>query len=569
MVEMTGWQMVVAALKAEGIRYVYGLPGNPTCLYDALYDEPAIQPILVRHEAAGGFMAMAHALLTGEPAVCFASPGPGVANLVPAMLECLATCAPVIAPCTGGSGHKDGMGAFQETDQVGIMQPVTKWAVRVPYPERVPWAMRRAFSLATNGQPGPVYVEIPFEVGSARVEMPPYRLAERAIRPAGDPARVVQAADLLVQAERPLIVAGGGARRSGAHAEVRTLAELLGMPVMTTPSGRGIISEDHPLSIGQVGLYRTRLGMRASQQADVLITVGSRNEEFQTAAWQVYSPGIKLIQIDIAPFEIGRNYVPDVAVVGDAKLVLVELLAMLKERKVAWKGRGEAWAAAKRSYEAEVAAEGQCDDVPIKTKRVLYELNQVFGKDAILVHENGSQDLWSYYSPYYKVHEDAVVAPGEQTCMGMGVAGAIGAKLARPDKKVVCITGDGAFQMHYQELPTAVQHGAAVTWIVLDNRSLGWIKFGQRRLGERYISTDYTAQPDFACLAQACGCFGENVERPEKVRGALERALEANREGKPAVIAFSVDGWDLAEGFYAYYGLKKERSVVLPTLDRP
>jgi len=219
MLEMTGWQAVVAALKAEGVRYVFGLPGNPTCLYDALYDEPEIVPVLVRHEAAGGFMAMAYALLTGEPAVCFASPGPGVANLVPAMLESLATCAPVIAPCTGIDGHKYGKGAFQETDQIGIMRPVTKWAFRVPYADRVPWAMRRAFSLATNGQPGPVFVEIPVEVGAARVEMPPYLPAERWIRSAGDPERVHRAAVLIAEAERPLIVAGGGTLRSGAGGE--------------------------------------------------------------------------------------------------------------------------------------------------------------------------------------------------------------------------------------------------------------------------------------------------------------------------------------------------------------
>jgi acetolactate synthase-1/2/3 large subunit len=558
--KMTGWQMVVAALKAEGIKYVFGLPGSPTCLYDALYDEPAIQPILVRHEAAGGFMAMAYALLTGEPAVCFASPGPGVANLVSPMLESLATCAPVIAPCTGVSGLKDGMGAFQETDQVGIMKPVTKWAVRVPYAERVPWAMRRAFSLATNGQPGPIYVEIPFEVGNAQAEMADYVPAERYIRSAGDPTRVAQAAALLTKAERPLIVAGGGARRSGAHAELRALAELLGMPVMTTPSGRGILSEGHPLAIGQVGLYRTRLGMQAFEEADLLITVGSRNEEFQTAAWRVFPPGAKFVQIDIESFEIGRNWIPDVAVVGDAKLVLGELLGHLKgQASAARKARGEEWTKAKHAYAAEVAAEGRCDDVPIKTVRVLYELNQVFGQDTVLVHENGSQDLWSYYSPYYRVLDlDAVVAPGEQTCMGMGVTGAIGAKLARPASKVVCITGDGAFQMHYQELPTAVQHGTPLTWVVLDNRCLGWIKFGQRRLGERYISTDYQAQPDFAQLARACGCYGENVAQPGDVRGALERALRANADGQPAVIAFSVDGWDFSEGFYAYYELKKE-----------
>ena len=555
--ERTGWQMVVSVLKAEGIKYVFGLPGSPTCLYDALYDEPEIRPILVRHEVAGGFMAMAYALLTREPAVCFASPGPGIANLVPAMLESLATCAPVIAPCTGISGHKVGKGAFQETDQIGIMKPVTKWAVRVPYPERVPWAMRRAFSLATNGQPGPVFVEIPFEVGNARAEMPAYIPAERHIRSAGDPARVREVAALLVQARRPLIVAGGGLRASGAHAELRELAELLGMPVMTTPSGRGSISEDHPLAIGQVGLYRTRLGMQAFEEADLLITVGSRNEEFQTGAWRIFPPGAKYVQIDIEPFEIGRNWTPDAAIVGDAKLVLGQLLDLLREnRRLEWEERGGEYAESKHAYQAQVAAEGRCDDLPLKTKRVLYELNQVFGRDTVLVHENGSQDLWSYYSPYYTVLDlDSVVAPGEQTCMGMGVAGAIGAKLALPDKKVVCVTGDGAFQMQYQELPTAVQHGAPVTWVVLDNRSLGWIKFGQKRLGERYISVDYEVQPDFVQLARACACYGERVEAPEQVRDALARALRANEDGVPAVVAFSVDGWDFSEGFHAYYDL--------------
>ncbi|MBC8444737.1 MAG: thiamine pyrophosphate-binding protein, partial [Chloroflexi bacterium] len=546
--ERTGWQMVVSVLKAEGIKYVFGLPGSPTCLYDALYDEPEIRPILVRHEVAGGFMAMAYALLTREPAVCFASPGPGIANLVPAMLESLATCAPVIAPCTGISGHKVGKGAFQETDQIGIMKPVTKWAVRVPYPERVPWAMRRAFSLATNGQPGPVFVEIPFEVGNARAEMPAYIPAERHIRSAGDPARVREVAALLVQARRPLIVAGGGLRASGAHAELRELAELLGMPVMTTPSGRGSISEDHPLAIGQVGLYRTRLGMQAFEEADLLITVGSRNEEFQTGAWRIFPPGAKFVQTDIESFEIGRNWTPDAAIVGDAKLVLGQLLDLLREnRRLEWEERGGEYAESKHAYQAQVAAEGRCDDLPLKTKRVLYELNQVFGRDTVLVHENGSQDLWSYYSPYYTVLDlDSVVAPGEQTCMGMGVAGAIGAKLALPDKKVVCVTGDGAFQMQYQELPTAVQHGAPVTWVVLDNRSLGWIKFGQKRLGERYISVDYDVQPDFVQLARACACYGERVEAPEQVRDALARALRANEDGVPAVVAFSVDGWDFS-----------------------
>jgi acetolactate synthase-1/2/3 large subunit len=552
---VTGWEMVVAALETEGVKYVFGLPGNPDHLYDALYHEAAITAVLVRHEAAGGFMAMAYALVTGEPAVCFASPGPGVANLVPAMLEALAACAPIIAPCTGIDGHNYGKGAFQETDHVGIMKPVTKWAVSIPYTEKIPWAMRRAFSLATNGQPGPIFVEIPPEVGLGRAGMQPYRPAERYVRPAGDPARVAAAAGLLAEAQRPVIVAGGGARSSGAHAELRALAELLGMPVMTTPSGRGCIPEDHPLSFGQVGLYRTRLGAQTFDDADLLVTAGSRNEQFQTKAWQFFPRGAKFIQIDICPFEIGRNWLPDVAIVGDAKLVLADLLRALKGKvRSEWQARSEAYGQAKLAYKAEVDKECLSDDTVLKTKRVLYELNQVFGRNMILVHENGSQDLWSYYSPYCQVLElNGVVAPGEQTCMGMGVAGAIGAKLARPNRYVVCVTGDGAFQMANQDLPTAVQYNAAVTWVVLNNFSLGWPKYRQKQTGERYIAVDFDAQPDFVRMAQAYDCYGEKVEQPEEVRGALERARQANQDGTPAVLDFVVDPWDLAEGFRIYH----------------
>ena len=185
---------------------------------------------------------------------------------------------------------------------------------------------------------------------------------------------------------------------------------------------------------------------------------------------------------------------------------------------------------------------------------MIRELNEVYGKDTILVNENGSQDLWSYYYPYYKVLDNnACVAPGEQTCMGLGVAGAIGAKLAVPEKKVVCVTGDGAFQMFMKELPTAVQHQAPVTYVVLNNFSLGWIKFNQKRRGERFIASDFSIQPDFVKVAEASKCYGERVERPGDIRSALERALKANLEGTPAVVEFIVDGWDFAPGFKRFY----------------
>ena len=563
MSKMTGWQAVLHALKAENIQYIFGMPGSAEDLYDALYDQADMQPIQVRHEAAGGFMAMAYALMTGDPAVCFATQGPGAAHLTAALLEARATCAPVIALCPTADGRLEGKGAFQETDQLSMMKPLTKWAVRVPHAEKIPWAIRRAISLATNGQPGPIYIELPLEVGRGTAEIPEYLPAHRYIRSSADLARIIAAAFLLSEAKRPVLVAGGGARRSGAHDEIKSLAEHLGMPVMTTPSGRGIIPEDHPLSIGQVGLYRTRLGMQAFEQADLVITVGSRNEEFQTGSWKIFPQEARLVQIDIESFELGRNWIPDIPILGDAKLVLGELLMAVQTQtgtRPEWAERRAEIAAAKQQYEVEITNECLTDETPIKTRRVVYELNQVFGKNTILVNENGSQDLWSYYSPYYKVLDrDGVVAPGEQTCMGGGVMGAVGAKLARPEMQVVCLTGDGAFQMYNQDVPTAVQYGAPVTWIILNTHSLGWTKYSQKLLGERYIAVDFEVQPDFVSMARAYQCYGERVEEPRDIRPALERALQANRSGQPVILDILVDPEDHPEGFIEFKHLKDEK----------
>jgi acetolactate synthase-1/2/3 large subunit len=449
------------------------------------------------------------------------------------------------------------MGAFQEVDQLSIMKPVTKWSESITLAERVPWVMRRAFALAANGRPGPVFIEVPKDIGLLESKGPEYVPSRYPHRFCGDPQDTEAAVDLLMKAERPLMVAGGGAVSSRAFEEVRQFAELSNIPVMTTPCGRGIIPEDHPLALGLVGLYFTEVGERVYGDADLLMTVGSRNEDFQSGEQQFFPEGAKYIQIDIDPHEIGRNWIPDVAIVGDAKLTLQDLTNLLRKRlkaKAGGNNRKDMLLKAKEEYEEKMKAECLTDDVPIKTKRVIRELNEVFGKDTILVNENGSQDLWSYYYPYYKVLDiNACVAPGEQTCMGLGVAGAIGAKLAMPEKKVVCVTGDGAFQMFMKELPTAVQHEAPVTYVVLNNFSLGWVKFNQKRRGERFIASDFDIQPDFVKVAEASKCYGERVERPGDIRPALERALKANLKGTPAVVEFIVDGWDFAPGFKRFY----------------
>src|SRR5438067_6098962 len=508
---MSGWQAVVAALRAEGVQRVYGLPGDPIHLYDALYDTPEITPVLVRHEGSGVFMAMAEARLTNRVAVCHGSPGPGTTNMVSGLLEAYSACMPVICLASGTPGAFDGLGAFQEADAGGIVRPVTKWNVRVERPERISWAMRRAFSLAATGQPGPVFVEIPTDVGTTTAEIEPYRPAPRPLRCGPDPALLARAAELLREAARPVLVAGGGVMLARAGDALRALAEQEHIPLMTTFSGRGSIAEDHPLAFGLVGLYRTRPGKEVYDGADLLITVGSRMEGFQSGNWAIFPDDARFLQIDIDPFEIGRNWVPDAAVIGDAGLVLRDLARVLQAdpgRRAARAAHAEQMIAAREEFARQVDAEcAAADAVPLKTKRIVHELNAVYGHDTILVNENGGQDLWTYFHPYYRVLDAGdQVAMGEQTCMGAGVTGAVAARLVRPDKKVVCVTGDGAFQMMPQEISTAVQYGAPVSWVILNTNSLGWSKWRQEKRGGRFIACDFEAQPDFVALARAHGC---------------------------------------------------------------
>jgi acetolactate synthase-1/2/3 large subunit len=319
------------------------------------------------------------------------------------------------------------------------------------------------------------------------------------------------------------------------------------------------------LALGLIGLYFSELGQKTYAEADLLINLGSRNEDFQSGEQKFFPRRAKYIQIDIAAEEIGRNWIPDAAVVGDIRLVLQQWLEQMGDEPTG-KRKSSARTAkllkAKKLLEAQVKAECETDEIPIKTKRVIKELNEIFGPRTILVNENGSQDLWSYQWPFYKVlDENSVVVPGEQTCMGGGCSAAIGAKLAAPDKNVVCPTGDGAFQMFMKELATASQYQAAVAYIVLNNFSLGWIKYHQRNLGDRYIATDFKVQPDFVKIAEANQCFGERAEKPEDIRPVLERALSVTQKGTPAVVEFLVDGWDFSPGFKNFY---KRLSVKSP-----
>ncbi len=550
---MNVWEATVQMIRAQGVEFIFGLGDSDLSLYAE--KASGITPINLRYEGSAPFMAAAYARLSRKPGVCTGSPGPGVANLVPGILEAYSGCVPLVAICPAASQKLEGMGNFQECDQVGMMKPITKWSVRVTHSERLSWFIYRAFSQAMNGQPGPVFLEIPFNVGGnyhrgpIEVGQPEYTVAKK-IRTAGETGLVNEAIELILEAKKGVVVAGNGAIQSGAYEEFKEFVELLGIPFLTTPGGRGVLSEEHPLALGVCGLYRTKVGKQILSDADLVISVGSRNESFETHDWKDFPKGAKFIQIDISPSEIGRNWLPDVGIVGDAKVLLRQLTDAIKETGVKASDfeempRVKEIVEAKKTFAAEVDTECASEETPIPAKRIVHELSRVFGRNTILVSENGSQDTWSYCFPYYELQDGSECVPvAEQTCMGMGVSGVIAAKLTRPDKKVVCVTGDGAFQMYMKELPTAAQYGVGCTWVVLNNSALGWAKANQMA-SVGWNTATFQVQPDFVKWAEACKCFGRRVEKPSEIRPALEEALKANSKQIPAVLDFAT-GLDMS-----------------------
>jgi acetolactate synthase-1/2/3 large subunit len=544
------WDVVVAGLAAEGVRYVFGLPGDPRHLYDALAttDIPgAPEAVGVRYETSGAFMAMAFTRATGQLAACFGCPGPGIANLVPGILEAYSGCTPMLVLGVRASRQTDGMGAFQETDHIGMMKPITKWATTVETPEKVAWTIRRATQIARSGKPGPVYVELPADVAFSDVDAIDYRPAPAIAPPAPNPEAIRAAADLIAQARKPLIIVGGGAYLSGAGNAIGALASTYGIAIQTTPAGRSTVEETHPLFVGLTGLYRTTVPREIFEEADLIITAGSRMEEFQ-GGFLPKPADPRIIQIEIDPFEIGRNWLPDVAIEADCRLAIEALHAELARRgHQPLTDRATAVHARQIQAIANAAADAMAPiergELPLPGKSVAHMINEVFGDKTILVKENGGQDLWVYYWPYYQVCEqNCCVAPAEQTAMGYGVIGSMAVKLGRPDHYVVSTSGDGAFQMSIHELGTAAQIKTPVTWVVLDDGAFGWVQWIQRRdLDDRIVATDFEPHVDLVAVAKASNCEAERLTDAGHLHAALERAKAANDAGKPYVLVVPID----------------------------
>jgi acetolactate synthase-1/2/3 large subunit len=475
-----------------------------------------------------------------------------VTNLLSGIAEAYVGSLPIVIIAGRGATANVYRGAAQEVASDRIFAPVTKLSVRVDRADLIVDALHEAFAIARSGKPGPVLVDVPRDLMDAKVPRRPYIPLGPRPRPAGDAARVAAAAAALAGAGHPIIVAGGGAVAADAARELVALAELLAAPVLTSLAGRGSIPDDHPLSAGGLGPHRNRLSKRLLGSADVVLGVGCRFEEMETN-WRdgfVPDPGACYIQVDIDAAEIGRSIQAQIGIVGDARSVLGQLC-----QAVAQLGAGlapGAYADHERTLDAvaemagieeEVAATAAGDQRPIHPLRVIRGVRETFPRETTVAIDVGAiaQHI-AGGTPFFRVFEPrSLIVPSSFYGMGFAAAALPVARLVHPDRPAVCFVGDGSFQMVMNVLPVAVEHRLPVTWCILDDGALGSIwDIQQYRFSERILATEFAVQPDFAAIAQACGCHGERVDDPHEVEAALARALEANGRGIPAVVDFIV-----------------------------
>ena len=566
--EMTAGRAIVEVLKAEGVKAVYGIPGGHVLpIYDGLYDTPEISHFLVRHEQAAASMAAAYAQLTGEAAVCLVTAGPGATNLVTNVAEAFVGALPMVILAGRGATATTFRGASQEVDTELVFRPVTKWAERVDRADLIPDALHEAFAVARNGKPGPVYLDLPRDILLEKIKFAHYVPAGPRARMRGEPERIRAAAALLLQAKQPLIIAGGGTIASGASAELQSLAEALAAPVITTLAGRGAIDDDHPLSVGGLGAHRNPLSKRLLAEADVILSLGARFEEMETnwRAGFVPSPAARVIQVDIDAAEIGRSVPAHLAVIGDIRAVLEEMIDAVGEARPA-RGAGvrpngatKGYAAELKRLDGEVAELAASPGKPIHPLRVIRAVRQALPREATVAIDVGCLAQHMAGSlPAFPVHlPRSLIVPS--SFYGMGFAGSAlpVARQVYPDRPAVGFIGDGSFQMMLHVLPMAAEYRLGVTWCILNDRALGSIRDIQEfGMGNRIIDTDFRVQPDFAKIATACECYGEQITDPEDVDGAVARALAANEKGIPAVLDFIVARARMQQTYehYAFYG---------------
>ncbi len=538
---LTGAQIVIEGLVREGVSHVFCIPGGANLpILDALYGSK-IRLVLTRHEQGATHMADGFARSTGQVGVCMATSGPGATNLVTGLATAHMDSIPVVAITGQVATHLIGNDAFQEADATGVMRPVTKHNFMVKDVRDLATVLREAFYIARTGRPDPVHVDIPVDVQRAKVEFHwPETVRMRSYKPktTGHPKQIKKAVELLDQAERPLLYVGGGSILSGAQDEVLQLSEKAGIPVVHTLMANGAFPFDHPHYAGVLGMHGKYSSNTAMQKCDVLMSCGARFDDRVTGNLATFSKQSKKIHIDIDPANIGKTVPVEVPVVGDLKLVLQEMVKEIKPAKhTAWRKEIQEWDD-KHPF-AIKPAEGK-----LQPQYLIQELHQQTKGNAIITTGVGQHQMWAMQ--WYQCRSPrSFLTSGGLGTMGYGFPAAVGAKFGHPERPVICIDGDGSFQMTMTELATAVTEGANVIVIIINNYFLGMVRQWQELFyKERYSASNLTAQgndaspnggkpapdkldyiPNFVKFASAYGVKGVRIFKNEDVAGALKEAL--------------------------------------------
>jgi len=533
--EITGAQAVMKSLEMLDVHTVFGYPGGAILpAYDPMI-EAEFEHILVRHEQGAIHMAEGYAHATGRVGVCIVTSGPAATNLVTGLTDAMMDSIPVLAITGQVASTAIGSDAFQEADVTGITMPITKHNELVRSVERIPAAINEAFHVARSGRPGPVLVDIPKDILAAtfewnwneRVDLPGYKPTVR-----GHGKMVREALDLIADAERPVIYAGGGLVRARAAEELERFASLLGLPVVTTLMARGVLPDSHELFVGMPGMHGHYAGVRALQESDLLVTLGARFDDRVTGKLDTFAPDAKVIHVDVDPAEIGKNREVDVPIVGDVKVVLEQLLAVLDDKQ----GKGQfdelvpdiaAWRAHLSSLKTQHPLHVEQPETGVlKPQSAIRAVYDVWGDEAVYVAGVGQHQMWAaQHIPYTRAGQ--WINSGGLGTMGFAVPAAIGAKVGvGRDVPVVAIDGDGCFQMTFQEIAAAVQHDIPVVFVVINNGYLGMVRQWQSLFYEDRLSQVALPQslPDLMKLADAYGIPGFRIERIEDLQTTLEKA---------------------------------------------
>ncbi len=533
----TGAYALMDSLKRHGVEHIFGYPGGAILpIYDELYKwetRGELQHILVRHEQGAAHAADGYARATGKVGVCFGTSGPGATNLVTGIATAHMDSIPMVIVTGQVSRAAIGTDAFQETDIYGITLPIVKHSYVVRDPRDMARIVAEAFHIASTGRPGPVLIDVPKDVGLEAFDYEPVEpgtVKLTGYRPTvkGNPRQINQALNLIRHARRPLLYAGGGAIASGAHAELRKLAELFQIPVTTTLMGKGAFEESHPLAVGMLGMHGTAYANFAVSDCDLLIAVGARFDDRVTGKLDEFASHAKVIHIDIDPAEVGKNRAPEVPIVGDVQLVLADLLRRYEEMDIPaepnqtkeWLARINRW---REDYPLQVP---QYPD-SLSPQEVIVELARQ-APDAYYTTDVGQHQMWA--AQFLKNGPRRWISSAGLGTMGYGLPSAMGVKMALPNEQVICVAGDASIQMNIQELGTLAQYGINVKTVIINNGWQGMVRQWQETFYEkRYSSSNMEAgRPDFVKLADAYGVKGMVIESRDELQGAIAEILAHN-----------------------------------------